>query len=58
VALGGPEDVGRGNLLPSIAVVQYAATLATWFGVSPTDLPLVVPGVENFSPDVGFMNAG
>lgn len=58
VVLGGPEDVGRGNLLPSIAVVQYAATLATWFGVSPTDLPLVVPGIENFSPNLGFMNAG
>jgi uncharacterized protein (DUF1501 family) len=58
VMLGGPEDVGRGNLLPSVAVVQYAATLARWFGVSATDLPLAVPGVENFSPDLGFMSAG
>jgi uncharacterized protein (DUF1501 family) len=57
VVLGGPEDVGRGNLLPVQAVVQYAATLATWFGVPATDLATVVPGAENFSPDLGFLNA-
>lgn len=57
VLIGGPEDVGRGNLLPGQAVVQYAGTLATWFGVSATDLAAVVPGVENFSDDLGFMNA-
>jgi uncharacterized protein (DUF1501 family) len=57
VVLGGPEDVGRGNLLPGQAVAQYAATLATWFGVPATDLALAVPGAENFSPDLGFLNA-
>lgn len=57
VVLGGPEDVGRGNLLPGQAVVQYAATMATWFGVAAADLSTVVPGVENFGPDLGFMNA-
>jgi uncharacterized protein (DUF1501 family) len=57
VVLGGPEDVGRGNLLPVQAVVQYAATLATWFGVPATDLATVVPGAENFSADLGFLNA-
>jgi uncharacterized protein (DUF1501 family) len=57
VALGGPEDVGRGNLLPAQAVVQYAATLATWFGVPASTLSTVIPGVESFSADLGFMNA-
>ncbi len=58
VVLGGPEDVGRGSLLPSTAVVQYAATLASWFGVSATNLPLVIPGLSGFSTtDLGFMNA-
>jgi uncharacterized protein (DUF1501 family) len=57
VVLGGPEDVGRGNLLPAQSVVQYAGTLATWFGVPATDLPTVIPGVENFAADLGFMNA-
>jgi uncharacterized protein (DUF1501 family) len=57
VVLGGPEDVGRGNLLPSQAVVQYAATLANWFGVPASSLATVVPGVENFNADLGFMAA-
>jgi uncharacterized protein (DUF1501 family) len=57
VVLGGPEDVGRGNLLPAQAVVQYAGTLAAWFGVPAASLPTVVPGVENFTADLGFMNA-
>jgi uncharacterized protein (DUF1501 family) len=57
VVLGGPEDVGRGNLLPTQSVVQYAATLATWFGVPAPNLATVVPGIESFSPDLGFMNA-
>jgi uncharacterized protein (DUF1501 family) len=57
VTLGGPEDVGRGNLLPSLAVVQYAATLARWFGVPATDLATVIPGAADFSnTDLGFMN--
>src|SRR5882672_746330 len=57
VVLGGPEDVGRGNLLPVQAVVQYAGTLASWFGVPAGSLATVVPGVESFSADLGFMNA-
>jgi uncharacterized protein (DUF1501 family) len=57
VVLGGPEDVGRGNLLPGQAVVQYAGTMASWFGVSATDLATVIPGVQNFNANLGFMNA-
>jgi uncharacterized protein (DUF1501 family) len=37
-------------------VDEYAATLARWFGVSETDLPLVLPNIGRFShPDLGFM---
>jgi uncharacterized protein (DUF1501 family) len=46
-----PDDqwhVGQGRLLPSTSVDQYAATLAKWFGVSPTELPLVLPNLKNF----------
>jgi uncharacterized protein (DUF1501 family) len=57
VTLGGPEDVGRGNLLPVQAVVQYAGTLASWFGVPAGSLSTAIPGVENFNADLGFMNA-
>ena len=54
--LRGANDVGRGNLLPTTSVNQYAATLATWFGIGATQLVDVLPGIANFSqPSVGFM---
>ena len=54
--LRGANDVGRGNLLPTTSVVQYAATLATWFGIGPTQLADVLPNVVNFpQPSLGFM---
>ncbi len=49
LANNGPDDVGQGRLLPSTSVDQLAATLATWFGVSDTNLPLVVPSIGNYS---------
>jgi uncharacterized protein (DUF1501 family) len=50
------NDVGRGNLLPTTSVDQYAATLARWFGVPSTDMNRVVPRVGNWStPDLGFL---
>jgi uncharacterized protein (DUF1501 family) len=52
----GPDDVGQGRMLPTMAVDQLAATLATWMGVSgPTDLATVVPGIGNYSQkDLGL----
>ena len=52
----GPDDVGQGRLLPSISVDQLGGTLATWFGVSATDLPAVLPDLANFSTkNLGFL---
>jgi uncharacterized protein (DUF1501 family) len=56
-ALGdnGDDDVGQGRLLPTMAVDQLAATLATWMGVSAGNLTTVVPGIANFTvKDVGL----
>ncbi|HEY4988430.1 MAG TPA: DUF1501 domain-containing protein, partial [Opitutaceae bacterium] len=54
--LGGPEDTGRGRWIPTTSVDEYAATLATWFGVSPTNLAVVLPNIGRFTaPDLGFM---
>jgi uncharacterized protein (DUF1501 family) len=61
LALNGPDDAdsgasARGRWIPTTAVDQYAATLALWFGVSPTDLPTVLPNIGRFAtPNLGFM---
>ena len=49
VSVNGPDDVGQGRLLPTTAVDQLAATLASWMGVSDTDLPLVAPNIGNYT---------
>ena len=53
-----PDDVGQGRLLPTIAVDQYAATLANWFGVSGGDIATVLPNIGNYAPsswNIGFV---
>ncbi|HTI31730.1 MAG TPA: DUF1501 domain-containing protein [Sphingomonas sp.] len=56
VGINTPDDVGQGRLLPSTSVDQYAATLASWFGVSASDLPTVLPNIGNFgSANLGFV---
>jgi uncharacterized protein (DUF1501 family) len=57
IANNGPDDVGQGRLLPSMAVDQFGATLANWFGVSSTDAVSVLPNIGNYSlRDLGFMS--
>ncbi|HEX8197958.1 MAG TPA: DUF1501 domain-containing protein [Pyrinomonadaceae bacterium] len=53
----GPDDAEtRGRLIPSVAIEQYAGTLARWFGLSDADVPLVFPNIANFSTsNLGFM---
>ena len=55
--LSGPDDVtAEGRWLPGTAVDQYAATLATWFGLPAADLPVVLPTLAKFPvSDLGFM---
>ncbi|MDY7574976.1 DUF1501 domain-containing protein [Actimicrobium sp. CCI2.3] len=49
-------DVGSGSLLPQISVDQYGATLASWFGLSATQIADVFPAIGNFSiKNLGFM---
>ncbi len=58
VADDGPDDVGQGRLLPSTSIDQFAATLATWFGVSQGDLPYVMPNISNWDQsawNLGFV---
>ncbi|MFK7965161.1 MAG: DUF1501 domain-containing protein [Burkholderiaceae bacterium] len=52
----GPDDVGRGRLLPTISVDQYSATLGAWFGVNNTELNDIFSGLSAFDQrDLGFM---
>ena len=52
----GPDDVGKGTWIPSVSVDQYAATMASWFGVSGTDLNAVFPNLARFpAANLGFM---
>jgi uncharacterized protein (DUF1501 family) len=54
----GPDDAEtRGRFIPSVAVEQYAGTLASWLGVSDADIPLIFPNIARFSTsNLGFMN--
>jgi len=57
LALGGPDDSGaNGRWIPSTASVQYASTLAQWFGVQQNQLATVFPTLSGFSTDkLGFL---
>ena len=46
--IGGTLDVGGGRIIPTTSADQYAATLATWFGVAPSQLAQVAPNIGNF----------
>jgi len=56
LVVNGPEDTGRGRWIPTTSVDEYSATLARWFGVSATDLPVVLPNIGRFEKrDLGFL---
>ncbi|MBB5057162.1 uncharacterized protein (DUF1501 family) [Granulicella aggregans] len=57
LALGGPDDAGvNGRWIPTTSVAQYAATLASWFGVADGNLNSVLPTLENFQTrNLGFI---
>jgi uncharacterized protein (DUF1501 family) len=55
--LSGPDDATNlGRWIPTIAVDQFAATLASWFGADATALAAVLPNLSAFSPStLGFI---
>jgi uncharacterized protein (DUF1501 family) len=57
LTLAGPDDTStEGRWIPTTAVDQYAATLATWFGASPAGLARVLPNLSAFAtPNLGFV---
>jgi uncharacterized protein (DUF1501 family) len=57
LALGGPNDSGaNGRWIPTLSSSQYAATLASWFGVPSASLSSIFPTLSNFSSaNLGFV---
>jgi len=57
IALGGPDDASQeGRWIPTTSLDQYAATLATWFGVPAASLQQVFPNLARFAaPTLGFV---
>jgi uncharacterized protein (DUF1501 family) len=56
LVLGGPDDTDRGRWIPTTSVDEYTATLARWFGVADSDLPLILPNIGNFDrTNLGFL---
>jgi len=53
---GNPDDAGYGQIIPTTGVDQYAATLASWFGVDSGDLDTLFPRIGEYATaDLGFM---
>jgi uncharacterized protein (DUF1501 family) len=60
---GNPDNAGWGQIIPTLSVDQYAATLASWFGLHPADRDEIFPNLQHMNgpllsiagPDLGFM---
>jgi uncharacterized protein (DUF1501 family) len=56
LAVNGPDDTSTGRWIPTTAIDQYFATLATWFGVDNSNLATVFPNLNRFSSaNLGFV---
>lgn len=56
LALDGPEDSGRGRIIPSTPIDEFAATLARWYGTPESAIGEIFPNLTHFdSTDLGFM---
>jgi uncharacterized protein (DUF1501 family) len=54
--VNGPNDTSTGRWIPTTAVDQYFATLATWFGIDAANLATVFPNLSRFpSSNLGFI---
>lgn len=53
--IGGANDAGEGRIIPTTSMDQYAATLASWYGVPGGDYSTIFPNLYRFDDvDLGF----
>ena len=60
-----PDNAGWGQIIPTLSVDQYAATLAKWYGLSDLDRETIFPNLQYMTgsllsiqgPNLGFMQA-
>ena len=56
LTVNGPNDTNTGRWIPTTAIDQYFATLATWFGVDSGKLATIFPNIGRFSSsNLGFI---
>ena len=56
LTVNGPDDTSTGRWIPTTAIDQYFATLATWFGVDSGNLTTVFPNIGRFAAsNLGFI---
>ena len=61
LTMGGPDDTDsgsnpRGRWIPTTSIEQYGATLASWFGLSSSQISTVFPFVGRFATsNLGFL---
>ncbi len=52
------SSIGNGIMIPTTSIVQYGATLTSWFGVASSDIPTVFPAANAFglpTAPLGFL---
>lgn len=55
ISITSDDQVGQGRLLPSTSVDQMASTLASWFGVQNSEIPMILPRINRFaSSNLGY----
>lgn len=54
--LNGPDCFSRGQMIPTMAMDQMGATLASWMGLGSTEVNTIFPNLSNFSSsNLGFV---
>lgn len=57
LVIGGNNDAGEGRIIPAISMDQYAATLASWYGVPAGNYATIFPNLHQFNDvDLGFFS--